>query len=449
MIKILVMELENAGVGKFRFNDPHVFLQNIEKTAFHIDIVQNPPLTDKNYMSKYNMVFVQSSMMMSERAEQVIKNIQSWGVKFVVDIDDYWELPLDHALKKRFEWEDRLSKQEAEILKNPKKDKDGKLRKNIDETRANNKLNKGGSIGRMLSNMKLVDAVITTTEYLAAEVKKYNKNVFVIPNAIDETEAQFNPSPIKSDRFRIGWAGGSSHLNDLKMISGLQQKLLLNKEKTQMIMCGFDNRVKSISTGKTVEVDFKRMIDRINEEFKGNKLMAAKKGLEIPIWVDCEKIFSNNYDLGDKDYESYLKYYTKTDYPNLEDKPYRRVWSANIQEYAQCYNLFDVALAPLQYTKFNRMKSQLKLIEAGFHKKPFICTNISPYNIDGINEKNAVILNENEKVDVWYKTIKKMAQEPNYREDLGNNLYETVKDKYSLKNVTKTRAQIYKQIVNK
>jgi len=34
-------------------------------------------------------------------------------------------------------------------------------------------------------------------------------------------------------------------------------------------------------------------------------------------------------------------------------------------------------------------------------------------------------------------------------EDLGNRLYETVKDKYSLKNVTRERIEFFKTIINK
>ena len=34
---------------------------------------------------------------------------------------------------------------------------------------------------------------------------------------------------------------------------------------------------------------------------------------------------------------------------------------------------------------FNKVKSQLKVIEAGFHKKALIAQNFGPYQIDCIN----------------------------------------------------------------
>jgi len=45
--------------------------------------------------------------------------------------------------------------------------------------------------------------------------------------------------------------------------------------------------------------------------------------------------------------------------------------------------------------------------------------------------------------------MKRLIENPNMIEDLGNRLYETVKDRYSLKNVTKDRIQFFKSIINK
>ena len=49
---------------------------------------------------------------------------------------------------------------------------------------------------------------------------------------------------------------------------------------------------------------------------------------------------------------------------------------------------------------------------------------------------------------LWAKYIKKLAENPNLIEDLGNKLYETVKDKYSLPNVCKERVEFIK-LINK
>ena len=66
----------------------------------------------------------------------------------------------------------------------------------------------------------------------------------------------------------------------------------------------------------------------------------------------------------------------------VQNEPYRRVWTKPITSYASNYNLFDISLAPLKESTFNKVKSQLKVIEAGFHKKAIIAQDFGPYQID-------------------------------------------------------------------
>ena len=65
-----------------------------------------------------------------------------------------------------------------------------------------------------------------------------------------------------------------------------------------------------------------------------------------------------------------------------EDAFYHRVWTEPVTSYAKNYSKFDVSLAPIKDHMFNRMKSQLKGIEAGFYKKALIASDVGPYTID-------------------------------------------------------------------
>jgi glycosyltransferase involved in cell wall biosynthesis len=102
------------------------------------------------------------------------------------------------------------------------------------------------------------------------------------------------------------------------------------------------------------------------------------------------------------------------------------------------------------------MKSQLKVIEAGFYKKALIASNIGPYTIDlkhslengKFVDGNALLVNENRNHSDWGKFIKKLVDNPNMIKDMGERLYETVKDAYHLDTITKTRAQFYRSIIN-
>jgi glycosyltransferase involved in cell wall biosynthesis len=88
----------------------------------------------------------------------------------------------------------------------------------------------------------------------------------------------------------------------------------------------------------------------------------------------------------------------------------------------------------------------LKLIEAGFHKKPLIASKISPYEIDGIHGKNCFLIEEKKSPKDFYDFAKKLVKNTQMRIDMGEALYETVKDKYNLNNVSKKRAQAYKSL---
>jgi glycosyltransferase involved in cell wall biosynthesis len=106
------------------------------------------------------------------------------------------------------------------------------------------------------------------------------------------------------------------------------------------------------------------------------------------------------------------------------------------------YNQFDISLAPLVDSVFNNNKSQLKIIEAGFHKKALIASNVEPYSSDltsilnyggGFNDKgNCLLVDPNKNHKQWGQHMKRLIDNPNLIEDLGNKLYETVKDKFSL-----------------
>jgi glycosyltransferase involved in cell wall biosynthesis len=114
-----------------------------------------------------------------------------------------------------------------------------------------------------------------------------------------------------------------------------------------------------------------------------------------------------------------------------------------------------VSLAPIKNHIFNRVKSQLKVIEAGFYKKALIASEIGPYTIDlkhalefgKFKDGNALLVKEERNHSDWAKNIKFLVNNPNLIVDLGERLYETVKDTYDLRNVTKTRAEWYKTLV--
>jgi glycosyltransferase involved in cell wall biosynthesis len=175
------------------------------------------------------------------------------------------------------------------------------------------------------------------------------------------------------------------------------------------------------------------------------------------VWFQYENIFTDKYRVIDEDYRKYLLTFSETEFNDV-DKPYRRRWTRDITKYATNYNMFDISLAPLIESEFNMNKSQLKIIESGFHKKAVIASGVKPYTMDLVssldqgvfNDKgNSLIVPPSKNHKEWGKHMKRLIENPNMIEDLGNRLYETVKDKYSLKNVTRERIEFFKTIINK
>ena len=95
------------------------------------------------------------------------------------------------------------------------------------------------------------------------------------------------------------------------------------------------------------------------------------------------------------------------------------------------------------------MKSNLKQVEVWSRRLPIVCSDVPPYNVDGVHMKNCILIPFKKHNDrEWAKAISKLITEPNLRSDLGNQLYEDFHIKYNLKTVTNTRAQFYKAVVN-
>jgi glycosyltransferase involved in cell wall biosynthesis len=291
---------------------------------------------------------------------------------------------------------------------------------------------------KIIENLKVASYVTTTTTFFADEIQKFNKNVFILPNAINPKEPQFNYETLPSDKLRFGWLGGSSHLHDLKLLDGTISKLSSHKDKFSMYLCGFDTR------GTVTE---------INQQTGEQKQRDIKP--EETVWSRYEEIFTNKYGVVDPKHKDFLLKFKDEEYVSDTLPFYNRVWTKPVTSYASNYRLFDVSLAPIKDHIFNRVKSQLKVIEAGFYKKAIIASNVGPYTIDlkhslkngEFTDGNALLVDEARNHSDWAKYMKKLIDNPNFAYDLGQRLYETVKDTYDLNKVTADRAQLYKTLI--
>ena len=400
-IRVLVVPSDTTGVGRYRSIAPHITLQNEYGSDFHVDIEFSPSFEDLNFWKNYQIVHFHRSIGHDlDRSVEFIPVLNNMGIITICDIDDYWMPSTEHPLH--------------ELIK----------REKINE--------------KIIANLKVARYVTTTTSYFADEIKKINPNVVILPNAIDPNEAQFKEKTEESERVRVGWLGGSSHLHDLMLLDGMVAKLKDVQDKLQFVLCGFDTR---------------GIMTEINPQ-TGEKKQRPIKPIET-VWYDYEKIFTNNYSIVTPKYKDYLMEFSQNKYENEDSESYLRVWTKPVTSYAKNYSKFDISLAPIKQHTFNKLKSQLKIIEAGFYKKSIIASDFGPYTIDlkhamkngEYTDGNALLVSDARNHSDWAKYIKKLVDNPNMRIDMGERLYEHVSQRYTLSIVTKTRAEFYKSIV--
>jgi len=419
-IKVLVLPSDRTGVSKFRSVEPHLKLQELYGNEFHVDIITAGTTDfnwdDESFVKQYDIVHFHRTLptvqngvyrqVYLEEFNQIHDKIKSYGITTIMDLDDYWSPSKEHPAYQMI------------------------IKENLPT--------------KIMENIKRVDYVTTTTHLFAEQISKLNKNVIVLPNAIDPEEKQFqhNVEPTTKN-MRVGWLGGSSHYHDLLIVGDSVSRFLKeNINDTQFVLCGFDTR------GNITE------IDRNTGQQRTRKIRP-----EESVWSRYEEMFTDNYKLLDNDYLTQIKKYDEVidKQNNNTNQVYRRVWTKPITTYASNYNLFDISMAPLKEHDFNKYKSQLKVIEAGFHKKALIAQDFGPYQIDcvnlfekggTINEKgNAILIAPHKNHKDWYKALKKLKDNPELVDLLKENLYNTVKDKYHINTVTEKRSEFYKKVV--
>ena len=303
--------------------------------------------------------------------------------------------------------------------------------------------------GRAIKN-KFDSLVINFTKH--HNVSKHNKNTPLI-----KTEDQYNRYykgnvycvEVQNHIIYVRRNGkamwiGNSHLKDLEILNGVVGRLRSDNliDKVQFVLCGFDIR------GTHTEID----------QTTGEQKVRQISPMES-VWYRYEKIFTDDYKTISPEYKSHLMKFTLDEYSNVANEPYRRVWTKPISTYASNYNLFDISLAPLEENLFNKVKSQLKVIEAGFHHKAIIAQDFGPYKIDLTNSiqfggtfdksANGILIESRKNHKDWYTSLKKLITNPDMIPVLQENLHNTIKDKYSMNKVTEDRRQLYLNLTKK
>ena len=399
-IKLCVVYSDTSGVGHWRSIWPHQYIQDKYGDEFDIDIMgvsslHRDDLT--NFLSQYD-IFIFHKML--DRESKIIDIVKFMNIPCICDIDDAFNLGPDHPLfitAKREHW--------AEII---------------------------------TDHLRKADYVTTTTPIFAKRLEKINKNVVVLPNAVDANMSQFKQKKNPCDRIRFGLVCGSAHLKDIELMSGISRLPKDVLDKIQFSLCGFDTR------------GFITFHDP-----KSNQIKRREIRPEESVWTRYEEFITNNYATVSKEHKDFLLKFLQCEDPFVNE-PYRRYWTKDINVYAKHYENVDVLLAPLKENEFNYLKSELKECECAFTDTALIATNYGPYTLNlkpyiekggVINpEGNALLVDSSKNHKQWAKYITYVANNPECIEIMKNNLKKDICDKYSIEKVTEDRVELYRKL---
>ena len=420
LIIILQTRLNTMDKLYFEKLDKKIFIHfnSIDGCAFHRLILPYKEVEKQTDLFKITWGYSKQDLTIEERAKEIASNDilifnrilpdglleavrkANQNIKVIIDMDDAWRLNEQHMFYKMYK------------------------HNNISE--------------KILYHLKNADYITCTTEYLANMIRPFNKNVVIFPNALIP-EGQFEPLPTQSNRIRFGLIGGSTHMKDYELLSGIANQLPKEiLDKVQFVLCGFDYSY----------------YQRVNQD--GQYELKLAEWRDNP-WVQIESMLTDNYKTVTPQNKQILHQYNKYLETSLDDT-YRRIWLKDIHTYATAYNDVDVLLAPLLANSFNACKSELKLIEASVMGKAAIVSDVVPYTICGINaierggnintDGNCLMVNNTKGSLGWAKAITRLVKDKELRNMITANLGKLTlpNAKYNLTKVAKDRIEFLKHI---
>lgn len=241
-------------------------------------------------------------------------------------------------------------------------------------------------VQKIIDHIAAADVVTCTNQFLYDEIKQINRHVYILPNALPYGKDQFadhkSESDITKGMLRIIYAGGITHEKDMQLIKNPFKRIASDpylKDKLHFTLCGYEPEQKQ------THMVWHRMIDSFLCGFKLNGYIRAA----LPV-------------------DSYMNF----------------------------YNEADISIAPLVDSKFNSMKSNLKVLEAATKKLCVITSNVHPYKDCPYAVK---VGNQSD----WFNQIKKVTKDSIYRQEMAEANQKWCFDNFHLDKINIERKQIY------
>lgn len=231
---------------------------------------------------------------------------------------------------------------------------------------------------KQVRNIRNADAVFVTHERLYKEASLFNDNAYIIANAIPKVEQFAQTVTASSDRVRLFWQGSITHEEDINLIRyAIENIANTERDKIEMVMAGYHPE----------EESWKRMA----------RAYTVNKRLKSVLFRGM----------------SYQHYY-------------------------KAYAHADICLVPLVNSRFNSMKTNLKILEAANLSLPVIAHDVHPYKDMPVTYANGTAQ--------WVKAMKYYINNENARAEDGQRLNEFCGTFFNYRSINQTRKDIFHEI---
>lgn len=246
---------------------------------------------------------------------------------------------------------------------------------------------------RQINQIRYADLILTTHERLAKYISQFNENVHVCPNAIPKS-GQYDIQREESKFVRLFWQGSITHKEDIRILTRPLEAIGDISPKIKMILGGY-TRFEENDTPKT----------------------AAERHDEAE-WNEMARIYTAN---------------AKHQYKLLPPEP--------VTNYYSMYRHADICLIPLVNSFFNRMKSNLKVLEAANMGLPCIVSDVHPY-------KELPVRYCRNSTD-WIRHIRTLVDSEEWRNEDGQALKDYCDEHFNFKKINEERRQIFESVKQK
>jgi len=211
MKKILLVNKEESGSKYHRITIPFTLLKQKFPEEYEITFYYEKYLTEE-LVKNYNIVVFHWTQL--TRCEHLSLWRDKYGFKIIQDVDDYWELPLDHPVKA-----------------------------NMDKSK-----------GQLINQLILSDGIICSTIELSEKVKYFNDNILLRQNFLPMNNPNFPQFQVnirdfyKSKKINVGICGSISHLPDWLEITKELKELKNDKfiqDNVNFVVSGISNKNES------------------------------------------------------------------------------------------------------------------------------------------------------------------------------------------------------------